>query len=241
MTQISTPQQGLEVATAQITDACIREKIAYFLAPAGLTSVLPAESLQSAIVGRVIPVRHYGSVDVFLELIETTQNVDGSIMVIDNGGRSDEACIGDLIALEAKYAGFRAILIWGFHRDTRDLKQIGLPVFSYGAYPSGPVRLDAREPGVFESARFGDAVLTSDYTAFVDLDGAVFVETKHLEQIMPVAKSIREREVKQAVAASTGTTLRRQFQFAQYMNQRQSDSTYTFRQHLRGVVSSIEE
>jgi 4-hydroxy-4-methyl-2-oxoglutarate aldolase len=241
MTQVSTQQQQIEIATAQISDACIREKIAFFMAPAGLTSVLQSESIQNAITGRVIPVRHYGSVDVFLELIETTQNVEGAIMVIDNGGRTDEACIGDLIALEAKHAGFGAILIWGFHRDTRDLKQIGLPVFSYGAYPSGPVRLDAREPEAFESARFGDTILSADYTAFVDLDGAVFVETKHLEQIMPIARAIREREVKQAVAASTGTTLRRQFQFAQYLDQKQSDTNYTFRQHLRGVMSSIEE
>lgn len=241
MSQVSSQQQGLEIATAQITDACIRERIAYYLAPAGLTSVLSCESIQDAVVGRVVPVRHYGSVDVFLELIETTQNVENSIMVIDNGGRTDEACIGDLVALEAKHAGFQAILIWGLHRDTRDLRQIGLPVFSYGAYPSGPVRLNAREPEAFVSARFGDAILTSDYTAFVDLDGAVFVETKHVDKIITLAKAIREREVKQAKAASAGTSLREQFQFPQYLNQRQADSAYTFRQHLRGVMSSIEE
>lgn len=241
MSQVSTQQQDLEIATAQIADACIREKVPYSIAPIGLTSVLPCESLQNAVAGRVVPVRHYGSVDAFLELIETTPNVENAIMVIDNGGRTDEACIGDLIALEAKHVGFQAILIWGLHRDTRDLIQIGLPVFSYGAYPSGPVRLDAREPEAFKSARFGDAILTSDYTAFVDLDGAVFVETKHVDQIMTLAKAIREREVKQAKAALSGTSLRVQFQFSQYLSQRKSDCSYTFRQHLRGVMSSIEE
>ncbi len=241
MAHLPVQQQEIEIATAQIIDACIREKIPYFLAPTGLTSVLPDQSLPNALVGRVVPVRHYGSVDVFLELIETTSNVENAIMVIDNGGRTDEACIGDLIALEAKYAGFQAILIWGLHRDTRDLKQIGLPVFSYGAYPSGPVRLEAREPDAFESARFGDAIITSKFTTLVDPDGAVFVETKHLNRVVPVAQAIRAREVKQAGLASAGTSLRKQFQFAQYLNMRQSDSSYTFRQHLRGVMSSIEE
>jgi hypothetical protein len=38
----------------------------------------------------VLPVRHYGSVDVFLEAFGRAQA--GDVPVIDNGGRSDEAC-----------------------------------------------------------------------------------------------------------------------------------------------------
>lgn len=232
--------QQLDIATAQIADACIKEKIAFHMAPAGIAPVLGVERSERTLMGRVVPVRHYGSVDVFLEVFETKE-VDGAILVIDNGGRTDEACIGDLVALEAKHAGLQAIAIWGLHRDTKDLRSIGLPVFSYGAFPSGPARLDEREPEAFSSARFGDAVLTADYTAFIDLDGIVFVETKFVDKILPVAQAIRQREVKQAISASDGTSLRKQFQFAEFLAARQADATYTFRQHLRGVMSSIEE
>lgn len=233
--------QLADVATAQITDACINGKVKYVCAPAGLSPVLSEHELKHTLCGSVVPVRHYGSVDVFLELIETTPNVENCILVIDNNGRTDEACIGDLVALEAKHAGFAAILIWGLHRDTRDLRKIGLPVFSYGAYPSGPVRLDARESEVFKCVRFGDAVITNEHTAFIDHDGAVFVETKYVDQVIEVAKTIREREVKQANAANNGTSLREQFRFDEFLKERTNNSSLTFREHLRGVMSSIEE
>jgi regulator of RNase E activity RraA len=83
-----------------------------------------------------VPVRHAGSVDVFLEAYETAPA--GSVMVIDNEGRDDEACIGDLTVAEAKLAGLAGIVLWGYHRDTSALPGIGLPVWSLGTLPAGP-------------------------------------------------------------------------------------------------------
>ncbi len=56
--------------------------------------------MESQIAGRALPVKHYGSVDIFLEAMGTAQ--PGDILVIDNERRMDEGCIGDLTALEAK-------------------------------------------------------------------------------------------------------------------------------------------
>ena len=66
------------------------------LAPPGIRPLL----FPSQIAGRVLPARHYGSVDIFLETMGNSQ--PGDILVIDNGGRLDERCIGDLTTLEAK-------------------------------------------------------------------------------------------------------------------------------------------
>jgi 4-hydroxy-4-methyl-2-oxoglutarate aldolase len=69
------------------------------------------------------------------------------------------------------------LVAWGLHRDTPELAAIGLPVFSYGSYPAGPERLDEREPGALESARFGAHLVSDADIVFADDDGAVFVRS----------------------------------------------------------------
>ena len=51
------------LSTPLIADACLRLRIPMRLAPAGIHPL----TLESHIAGRVLPVRHYGSVDIFLE------------------------------------------------------------------------------------------------------------------------------------------------------------------------------
>ena len=133
------------LTTAHLADACIRARIPVRCAPALLQAVIPG----SRLAGRVSPARHAGSVDVFLEAFEGA--APGDVLVVDNGGRLDESCVGDLVALEARAAGLDGIVIWGLHRDTADVRAIGLPVFSLGAIPTGPQRLDAIYEGLASS------------------------------------------------------------------------------------------
>ena len=114
--------------------------------PTLLQAVVPG----SRLAGRVSPARHVGSVDIFLEALEGAEQ--GDVMVVDNGGRLDESCVGDLVALEAQAAGLDGIVIWGLHRDTADIRAIGLPVFSLGMVPTGPQRLGVRAHDALESA-----------------------------------------------------------------------------------------
>ena len=224
-----------QLSTPLIADAALRLKIPFRISPAGIRPVTPNQRL----VGRVLPVRHSGSVDIFLEVMQDAQR--GDVLVIDNDGRVDEGCIGDLTALEAERCRLAGIVVWGAHRDTPELRQIGLPIFSYGSWPSGPQRLDARDSSALHSARFGNFVVGRSDVAFADDDGCLFVLAEHVDDLLSIAHEIRERERRQADAIKSGRSLREQLKFAEYTEKRLADPNYTFRAHLRGITGAIEE
>ncbi len=225
----------IELSTPLIADACLRLEVPLRLAPPGIRPVLP----EHRVAGRVLPVRHYGSVDIFLEAMGTAE--PGDILVIDNAGRLDEACIGDLTALEAQTSRLAGMVVWGAHRDTPELEQIDFPVFSYGTCPAGPRRLDSPDSHALISARFGDCIVSKEDIVFGDLDGVLFVPGQQVEEILAVARSIWQRERDQASALHAGKTLREQLQFDEYLARRAADPSFTFRQHLRGLGGAIEE
>ena len=224
-----------ELSTPLVVDAALRLKIPFRLAPFGIAPVVPG--VRAA--GRALPAKHFGSVDVFLEAMETAQA--GDILVIDNGCRRDEGCIGDLTALEARASRLAAIVVWGTHRDTPELRQIAFPIWSYGSCPSGPQRLDPRSEDALESARFGDSAVRNTDVAFADDDGCVFLDGNCAEQILETARAIWQRERAQADSIRAGTTLRSQLRFADYLAKRAADPAYTFRKHLRILGGAIEE
>ncbi len=229
------PKAFADLSTPLIADACVREGVPLRAAPPGIRPVVPGHR----IAGRALPVRHYGSVDVFLEAFGQAE--EGDVLVIDNGGRSDEACVGDLAALEAAAAGVSGLVVWGLHRDTPELADIGLPVLSYGSYPPGPLRLDEREPEALTTARFGPHLVSRDDIVFGDDDGVLFVPAEHLDAVLTTARGIRRTERDQAHRIRKGDTLRRQTAFDDYLARRAADPSYTFRQHLRRIGGAIEE
>jgi regulator of RNase E activity RraA len=223
------------LTTAHLTDACIRAHVPVRCAPAPMRPM----GAGARLLGPVLPARHAGSVDVFLEAFEGA--AAGDVLVVDNGGRLDEACVGDLVVLEAQLAGLSGVVIWGLHRDTADIRAIGLPVFSLGASPTGPLHLDERAPDALTSARVGPWEVTRDDLVVGDDDGVVFLPAHRAGDLCALAEGIRDTERRQAGLIRDGASLRSQLRFADFLAARQREPSLTFREHLRAIGGAIEE
>src|SRR5918994_3494560 len=174
--------QGFDWTTPFIVDACVQLSLPVRVGPFGLKCNFPG----SKAAGPARPARHAGSVDVFLEAIAASQK--GDMLVIDNGGRRDEGCIGDLVVGEAFMGGIAGIVCWGTHRDTAAIHAIGARVWSLGTCPNGPLELRKRSETALIAATLGSVTVTPDDYVFADDDGIVVVEGGALGRVIETAR-----------------------------------------------------
>ncbi|TFB80886.1 RraA family protein [Terrimesophilobacter mesophilus] len=228
-----TPETPAILPTATVADAATRLGIAVQTGPQLLRPLLPGRIF----AGPAMPVTHLGSVDVILETIDDSPS--GGVLVVDNGGRRDEACVGDLLALEAKLAGLSGIVIWGLHRDTAQLREIDLPLHSLGAYPYGPRRVPPAGRRMAIAMLDGVRVSEGDHIVGDD-DGILVVGPARRNELFELAASIQSTESAQSDRMRAGTDLRTQLDFAGYRKKQASDPRVTLRQHLKDTGSAIE-
>lgn len=234
MDALELERRYLDLTTPHVADALLRLGVELRQAPAGVNALWTG----THVVGRVLPARHAGSVDVLPEAIDRSEA--GDVLVVDNAGRDDEACVGDLVTLEARHAGLRGIVIWGLHRDSRELRTIALPVYSQGSLPGGPQRLDPRAADALDTARVGALTVTTTDFVLADDDGVLFLPLNRAADIADLAAAIHDTERRQAAQMNLGTSLREQARFTDYLTGRNQDGT-TFRQHLRSNGGAVEE
>ncbi len=58
-----------------VADACLRLKLPFRIAPSNIRSIISG----ARIAGQVLPVRHYGSVDIFLEAMSIIKYLEGRL------------------------------------------------------------------------------------------------------------------------------------------------------------------
>jgi len=229
----TTGTDALLLPTAAVADAAVRLGIPVAAAPVALLPLLPGRPFH----GPAVPVTHLGSVDVLLETIDDAP--PGAVLVVDNGGRRDEACVGDLMLLEAREAGLSGAVIWGLHRDTAQLREIGLPLFSLGANPFGPRRIPPAGIAMRSAMLDGVAVTPGDWIV-ADDDGVLVVGGDRRNELFAEARRIQTVEGAQSDRMRAGISLRAQLDFARYRELQRSDPSLTLRRYLAETGGAIE-
>lgn len=116
----------------------------------------------------------------------------GDVLVVDSGGRTDAAVLGDIVSGVLSRAGVVGTVVDGAIRDVEGIDEVGTPTFARGAHPAtgsndgpGAINVTVQVGGVV--VRPGDVVRG-------DASGVVVVPREHLEEVAALARAVDERE-----------------------------------------------
>ena len=115
---------------------------------------------------------------------------------------------GGLMSTRAAALGAAGAVLHGFHRDTREIRALGFPVFSAGSYAQDQ-RMRGRVIDYSCPVEFPNAVRVEPGDVVVgDVDGVVIIPRAHAEAVVAeaVAKVAAEEEVR-AMIGRGATTL----------------------------------
>lgn len=116
----------------------------------------------------------------------------GDVLVIEGGGYTGRALLGDIICRLAANRGIAGIVVDGAIRDAEAIRRMNFPVFAKGATPAGPFKEGPGEINVcIHSA--GATVQPGD-VVFGDDDGIVVVPFDRVEEALHRALQVKRAE-----------------------------------------------
>jgi regulator of RNase E activity RraA len=126
----------------------------------------------------------------------------GDILVVDAGGETRRAVMGEIFYRHLASRGIGGIVIDGVVRDVEALRDGPMAVFARGAIHLGPTR---NGPGdVHDAACVGGAIVRTGDIVVGDDDGVVVVPNHRIAETLRGAKDLLEREAELIERARTG-------------------------------------
>ena len=166
----------------------------------------------------------------------------GSVLVIGNAVRGPAGLTGDIIATEARRKGIEAIVADGFVRDTAEIRRVGMPVFSRGRIPVGPLKLRPDQKGVGElgcAVRCGDVTVSPGQWLVGDDDGLIVLEPEALPAILKQAEETLRKEEDLVSRLREGKALGDVFGIEAFHEKRKSDPEADFNAHVTARGDAI--
>jgi len=127
----------------------------------------------------------------------------GDVIVVDAGGFTGAAVVGEIMTRWAARRGIAGLVIWGAIRDSGEIRRGSFPVYACavthrGPYKDGPGEINIPVAIAGMPVNPGDIVVG-------DADGVVAVPLAMAERVLASAKAIRDKEtvVMQDIDAGT--------------------------------------
>ena len=224
-----------ECGTALIADAAYRCGIPVGIAPSAIAPL----AAEWKIAG---PVRTLHANNDLVSVIATVHHASpGDVVVITNPTR-EVGLLGDIIGTEAKRKDLGGFVVDGLVRDGRELIELGIPVFSRGLIPIGPLKLAPKLKGLGEPDRevmVGEVQVVGGMWAFGDADGVVFLPPERLPDVFEQARESEKRERGLFEAMSRGEALGDLLQVDRFLEERKDDPGANFGAHLNRIGRAI--
>jgi len=142
---------------------------------------------------------------------------EGTVIVIDNGGRENATVWGDILTMVAHRRKIGGTVIDGACRDTNLSREIGYPIFSRSySMRTGKDRVQVE--GMNCAVNIGDARVLPGDILRGDADGVIAIPQAHEDDVLTVAEEIDAIEEKIRQAVLLGIRLdeaRKQFRYHQ--------------------------
>jgi 4-hydroxy-4-methyl-2-oxoglutarate aldolase len=141
----------------------------------------------------------------------------GSVIVLDNGGRTNCTVWGDILTEIAHRRGIAGTVIDGICRDVALCLDLGYPVFSRAHWMrTGKDRVQVEATGI--PVNIGDARVAPGDILRGDADGVLVIPRAHEDAVLDTAEAIEAAEARIREAVRGGLRLdeaRRQFNYHQ--------------------------
>jgi len=117
----------------------------------------------------------------------------GDIIVIDNGGRKDVSCWGEILSYAAKNKEVSGVVIDGAFRDIDDIRLIGFPVYARGVVPI-TARKRIMEIETNTMIQCGGVQVRPGDFIMADGSGVVVVPAEKLSDVLKKAEELFDKE-----------------------------------------------
>jgi regulator of RNase E activity RraA len=140
-------------------------------------------------------------------MLEALDGLQPDEVYLASGSSSEYALWGGLMSNRAISLGAAGAVLDGYSRDTREIRSLGFPTFSYGAYAQDQ-RLRGRVVDYRQRITVGSVVVEPGDLVFGDLDGVCVVPRSAVEPVLRAALEKVEREdlVRRHILAGNSTT-----------------------------------